>query len=197
MDTYAKDLQGAIAQVDQQGVCGWVVDLFDNEGGNMWPGLTGIGPLLGADSDDRDDQIPGVVGYFADVDGEEIPWRYHHGVTYWGEEPVVAVPEPYTVSDPEAQIVVLMGSRTHSSGEALAISLTGRPNTRTFGFPTAGTPSAMFDVTLSDDALMGIAAATMADRTGHVYDPVGSLIPDQEGSKLDAIAWLLAQPACQ
>ena len=121
----------------------------------------------------------------------------HDGVTYWDEEPVVAVPEPYTVSDPEAPLVVLMGSRTHSSGEALAISLIGRPNTEMLGFPTAGTPSAVIDVTLSDGALMGITAATMADRTGHVYDPVSSLIPDQEGSKLDAIAWLLAQPACQ
>ena len=76
LDAYAEDLQGAIAEVDQQGVYGWVVDLFDNEGGNMWPGLTGIVPLLGADTNDQEGVLPGVVGYFADVHGEEFPWRY-------------------------------------------------------------------------------------------------------------------------
>jgi len=196
-DAYAEDLQGAIAEVDQEGVCGWVVDLFAAKGGNPFPALSGIGPLLGVATEDPGDQMDGVVGHFAFENGEEIPVRYHNGVSYWNDEPYVTVSEPYTVRDPEAPIVVLMGSRTQGTGEFLAISFIGRPNTWTFGFPTAGTPAANFDWSLSDGAVMYIAAATMADRTGHVYDPSASLIPDQEGSKLDAIAWLLAQPACQ
>ena len=44
---FADVLQGEIERVDVEGVCGWVVDLRKNYGGNMWPMLAGVGPVLG------------------------------------------------------------------------------------------------------------------------------------------------------
>jgi C-terminal processing protease CtpA/Prc len=33
--------------MDQGNLAGWIVDLRNNGGGNMWPMLTGIGSILG------------------------------------------------------------------------------------------------------------------------------------------------------
>ena len=66
----ADSLQTAIRTLKAAGACGWIVDLRDNGGGNMWPMLAGIGPLLG-DS---------LVGRFAvESDGER--WFYRRGVS--------------------------------------------------------------------------------------------------------------------
>ena len=40
-------LQLAIAALQDKGACAWLVDLRLNGGGNVWPMLAGIGPLLG------------------------------------------------------------------------------------------------------------------------------------------------------
>ena len=44
---YASTLREALLSYDRQGVCGWIVDLRGNGGGNMWPMLKGLDPLLG------------------------------------------------------------------------------------------------------------------------------------------------------
>jgi len=44
---YARAMRSALAQLDRAGACGYVVDLCGNPGGNMWPMLLGLQPLLG------------------------------------------------------------------------------------------------------------------------------------------------------
>ena len=44
---YASTLQGLAQDMDDPAVCGWMIDLRDEQGGNMWPVLLGVGPLLG------------------------------------------------------------------------------------------------------------------------------------------------------
>lgn len=61
---YASQLQAKIEELDTQNPIGWIVNLSYNSGGNMWPMLTGIGPLIGE----------GVVGGFLSVDGVHTPW---------------------------------------------------------------------------------------------------------------------------
>lgn len=41
---YVDSLQSQIGALDSAGACGWVVDLRENTGGNMWPMLAGVGP---------------------------------------------------------------------------------------------------------------------------------------------------------
>ena len=41
---FAESLKNIIQQHDEAGVCGWVVDLRQNTGGNLWPMLAGLGP---------------------------------------------------------------------------------------------------------------------------------------------------------
>src|SRR6266852_3501529 len=44
---FETNLQRIVADLDRQHPAGWVVDLRGNVGGNMWPMLAGIGPVLG------------------------------------------------------------------------------------------------------------------------------------------------------
>jgi carboxyl-terminal processing protease len=45
-DEYVAVLHSGISAMSRSGVCGWIVDLRSNTGGNMWPMIVGIGPLL-------------------------------------------------------------------------------------------------------------------------------------------------------
>jgi hypothetical protein len=45
---YESMLRNGLQVLDGQSVCGWIVDVRGNTGGNMWPMLTGLDPLLGA-----------------------------------------------------------------------------------------------------------------------------------------------------
>ena len=64
--SYADALQTLIHRLNAAGVCGWIVDLRDNPGGNMWPMLAGLPPLLG----------DGEVGAFVDANGESSRWVF-------------------------------------------------------------------------------------------------------------------------
>jgi hypothetical protein len=46
-DEYAESLQRSIRMVDCPGLAGWIVDLREDGGGNMWPMIAGLGPVLG------------------------------------------------------------------------------------------------------------------------------------------------------
>ena len=58
--TFARQLQSQLRREDERDRCGWIVDLRQNQGGNMWPMLVGIAPLLSTDPKHRE-----VIGAFA------------------------------------------------------------------------------------------------------------------------------------
>lgn len=66
---YARDMQQSIRNQDNPNVKGWIVDVRNGAGGNMWPMIAGIGPILG----------DGTAGYFIEPDGTEISWGYSNG----------------------------------------------------------------------------------------------------------------------
>ena len=63
---FAQAIQTAIKQADTDNIRGWIVDLRGNTGGNMWPMLAGVGPILGE----------GTAGYFIYPDGNTTAWSY-------------------------------------------------------------------------------------------------------------------------
>ena len=166
--------------------CGWVVDLRDNTGGNMWPMLAALRPFLG----------DGIVGTF-DGPGaaDRTPWT----------AAALGVSSPAPLAPLEREFVaVLTGARTASAGEAVAVAFRGRPRTRSFGVATAGqsTANRMFD--LPGGAKLLLTVATYADRTGGRYG--GAIAPDEyhpghEGVGRDdalehAQEWLARSTAC-
>ena len=187
---FAREIQSLIESLDRSDVCGWVVDLRGNSGGNMWPMLAGIGPILG----------PGTVGYFVSPQGEFTAWGYDGSSSVLDDEPMVTVSPSYSLRVSDPPVAVLTGPRTASSGEAIVVAFRARPGTRSFGSSTAGVSTSNSSMELSDGAMMLLTTSTFADRGRFAY---GSSIPPDEVVEADgaapleaAVVWLSSLPIC-
>ena len=168
IDRHATQLQELIRTIDSAGPCGWILDLRQNAGGNMWPMLAGLGPILGI----------GKVGAFIDRDGAESPWFYSDGRTQQDVRTRARViGAPYQTGGHAPPVAVLLGPATASSGEAVAVAFRRRPNTRTFGQRTRGMSTSNELFQLSDGAAINLTVSMFADRDGRRY-PDG-VEPDQ------------------
>jgi hypothetical protein len=169
---YAADVRRILMDLTAQSPKGWIVDLRGNTGGNMWPMLAGIGPILG----------DGSVGSFVANDGN-VSWFYQDGKTGTrnpaGMETVSLTlqEEPVLQTPSVAPVAVLVDNSTASSAEAITIAFHGRPATRSFGSRTAGKSTAVQPFKLDDGAELYLTTAIDADRSGKAY-PDG-FTPDQ------------------
>ncbi|MBS0630396.1 MAG: peptidase S41 [Verrucomicrobia bacterium] len=164
---FATKLQRIVAGLEAQDPAGWIVDLRENPGGNMWPMLAGIGPVLGE----------GDVGRFVAEEGVTV-WSYRNGVAYVGARAAAWVSDPpLRLRHPWPPVAVLTGPHTVSSGEAVAIAFRGRPDTRSFSAGTRGLSTGNVHYILSDGASLLLTTSTDADRLGRVY---GDVIPPDE-----------------
>ncbi|UFH56914.1 S41 family peptidase [Spirosoma sp. KNUC1025] len=180
---FAQSIQTIIKQADTDSIRGWIVDLRGNLGGNMWPMLAGVDPILG----------DGIVGYFVDPDRTTSPWSNEAGMAKAGQNVLTKVETPYTLRKANPKVAVLTNLAAASSGEAIAIAFKGRPNTRSFGTPTCGLSTGNVGFKLSNSANLTLTEVTMADRTKTPYGK--SIQPDDasySSTAVDrAIAWLL------
>jgi hypothetical protein len=179
----ANELQRTIMSADKADLIGWVVDVRGNGGGNMWPMIAGVGPVLGE----------GVAGYFIDPVGVETAWEYRNGAAWEGGVANQRVAAPYRLRRDRPRVAVLTDNGIASSGEAVVISFKGRPDTRSFGDRTCGLTTANGLYPMSDGATLNITAAVMADRTRTRYGY--TIQPDETVLSTDqmverAVAWL-------
>jgi carboxyl-terminal processing protease len=169
-EAFARDLASAIAAQAPVASCGWVVDLRGNDGGNMWPMLSGLYPLLG-------DATP---GYVRDREGRQRVWKM--------------VPPEATVPDLSAvPVVVVTGAKTASSGEAVAVAFRGRPHARSVGQPTYGVSTSNQMYTLPGGAGLNLTTARFVDRTGRAYGE--ALVPDVAVPEPEAVSHAVAMLA--
>ena len=170
MEAYVRTLRDGFAAAERARTCGYIVDLRRNPGGNMWPALLGLQPLLG----------DGVVGAFRTRDGSRSHWRLDADHASVEQTVVVEAAQPLPRGSAAATrpVAVLLGTETASAGEAVAIAFRERPATRSFGWHTAGLTTANAGFHLSDDATLFVAVAEMTDRNGNAYLPY--LKPDEE-----------------
>lgn len=162
---YATTAQQLLREMDQAGVRAWIVDLRRNGGGNMWPMLAGLGPLLGE----------GELGAFVYAD-ERSTWSYRNGQALLEGEVLSQVDEPCLLRNLCSPVAVLLSRLTRSSGELTYLAFHGKPNVRSFGEPTAGVPTANSAHCLDDGAMIHLTVALGADRTGRTFD--GPVTPD-------------------
>jgi carboxyl-terminal processing protease len=195
----ADSLQKEIARLDTKRISKWIIDLRKNTGGNCWPMLAGIGPLLG----------DGVCGYFVSAH-ERVPISYKDGAALQGRHVRCQVSSNgYHIKNDQRSIVVLTGRRTVSAGEIVALAFKGRGKTYLIGEPTAGLTTANATYSLSDRSMLVLSVCQEADYTGRICE--GSIVPDKRISspqpsdtpdttsndpdpvKTAAISWLMAQ----
>jgi carboxyl-terminal processing protease len=187
MQAFVGSLQSAIKAADQPGLNGWIVDLRGNEGGNMWPMLGGVEPILG----------DGAYGAFirptvsfaitcstAGGAGDCFEAGLADGVDF---------AHPYQLSQASPRVAVLTDSITASAGELVLVCFLNRPNTRVFGTHTCGVPTGIVSYTLSDQATLDLEDSISADRTGQRYSSAinpDQIISDPTAVVEAAVAWL-------
>jgi carboxyl-terminal processing protease len=176
-----ESIQRAIRTADREGLVGWIVDLRGNGGGNMWPMIAGVGPVMGE----------GIIGWIV-YNNREYEREYRAGAALSLGEAFARVDQPYTLMSPSPRVAVLTDGLVNSAGEAMAVWFRRRPATRSFGTPTCGHHHLQQDFRLSDGATLYMTTAQNADRTKTKYK--GPIIPDEVVTEPAvvprAIAWL-------
>ena len=196
---FAERLKNEIQATDGARVCGWVVDLRQNTGGNLWPMLAGLGPLLGE----------GELAASVYPDGRRVPVWHRDGQAGFGDYTQLRVRSPYSV-EAGVPAAVLLGPATASSAEILAVALRSRKATRSFGAPTRGLSAGNRIFSLADGASLVLTVAATIDTEGRVY--AGPIVPDEvvaaagmrrqpettpDATLAAAVAWLTARDACR
>ena len=180
---FAESVQQVISAADRSGLAGWIVDLRGNFGGNMWPMIAGIGPVLGE----------GIIGWIV-YNNREYEREYRNGAALSLGETFAGVGRAYRLLKEFPKVAVLTDGMVSSAGEAIAVYFKGRPDTRSFGTPTCGHHHLQQFFPFNDGATLGLAVSEHADRMKRQY--AGSIAPDEIVSDPSeaasrAIAWLL------
>ena len=175
---YATILREEIQNLDQNQISGWIVDVRENEGGNMWPMIAGLNPLI----------QDGIVGFFAS--NKTITNWYSKSIKPIG---VKRMTNNYKCKDLSKKIAVLISDKTASSGEMTAISLLGRENSKTFGNKTAGYTTANAMYKLSNGATLLLAVSYSMDKNKKKYtDGINPEVWIEENEDIlgGAVKWL-------
>ena len=198
---YAQALFDAVASAPAR-TCGYILDLRGNVGGDMWPMLAGLSPLLA-------DSTPGAFVYKAAPREAYYVCVGHVGSVLPNggrkEEFALATGESKAVSD--APVAVLLDDGVMSSGEIVAIAFIGRPHTRSFGAQTYGFTTVNRRFSLIDGDHVYLSAGYDVDRRGKAYrapvkpdvevDPAENPATKNAPALSAATAWLARQPPCK
>lgn len=186
----AKKIREAVVSLHKKKATKWIIDLRYNGGGNMNPMMAGIAPLVG----------DGIVGSTVDLNNEkQFDWEIKgSNFIYYGYQ-AVTLPDNVKFKK-EPKIAVLTSRWTVSSGEIVATSLKGRPNTKFFGEATGGYTTNNGWEVINDEIILVISTGVYCDRNGTVYEeniPVDVEVPfevineiDKDQSVLEAKKWL-------
>jgi C-terminal processing protease CtpA/Prc len=191
MREYAQGTHALLAPMRSSAPCGWVLDLRQNGGGNMWPMLAGLKPFLGSTE----------LGSFAGPKGGGARWVAGRGL---GVEPADSL-----MSLESAPVAVLIGPRTASSGEAVGVAFHGRPRTRFFGQSSAGLANGNSTNRLPDGAMIMVMSVIDIDRNGQKFgekiEPDEVVAPPtdarligtmEDPAVIAATRWLFTQTSC-
>ncbi len=157
---YASRINSLIAEYDRVDTQGWVVDLRGNGGGNVWPMITGLGPLLGN----------GVLGYLKN--DREPKWacqafRHQDGSSWLGNRLYFKLEEkPHVLKNTDCPVAVLTGDGTGSAGEVVAIAFIGNSNACRFGEKTNGLTTTNYPYRLPQKGMLIVSVGFYANRFG-------------------------------
>ena len=192
IERWSQRIADSLCKLNPSTLKGWVIDLRLCPGGNVWPMLAALAPVLG----------DGPIGGISYIDKRA-------GITYFikdgkpfGNNRYYSVPRPgCSFTSTALPVAVLTGPLTGSSGESLLLAFKSRKFTRVFGEPTAGYITSNNNYEIYKGVMLFLATCYMADGQGKIYS--SNIQPDvliQDGDdffdfdkdqKLSAaLAWL-------
>jgi C-terminal processing protease CtpA/Prc len=196
---YAGDVQKLMRNMDKPPVCGWIIDLRLNQGGDIWSYIAGVGPILGE----------GELGGFEYTDGRREAWTYRNGEVLWNNEYRYESEVDGSIYKPKqfTPVALLTSPATRAAAELMLVAFEGRSDVRSFGEPTRGLPTLVTHTDLSDGSVLFVSGANSFDRSGTIYS--GPIQPDvfvetdwsKFGTEQDlviqaAMDWLHSQSSC-
>ena len=170
IESESRKIREALKELAGKNIRKWIVDLRYNGGGNMYPMMQGIGPLLG----------DGMVGKLINMQQDTLfSWYIRNGNFQYDVPDVVTLPnEPVFKS---LQPVAVLTSRwTVSSGELVATAFKGRALTKFFGEATGSFASNTGWEIIKNEVILTISTGIFCDRNGISYPiniPVDVEIP--------------------
>jgi carboxyl-terminal processing protease len=165
--------------------CGWVLDLRNDFGGDMYPMLGAVASFL---------DVGKPLGFLS-ASGD-VNWvRVHEGAVWESgmtHGQAVDYGSPPTITP--RRVAVLIGPDTMSAGEATLVALLSQSGVRTFGLPTAGAAGSPKRITMPDGAELWVTKVIGVDAMRTPYP--AAIAPDvQVGDEALAEArdWLLSR----
>lgn len=165
VEEYAVSGAQEIADHADRASCGWIIDLRTNYGGNMWPMLAALTPLL----------PDGTLMQFIDRDGNPSTANSDGNKVYFDDE-LAAMASGVDYEDLNRPVAIIQANGTASSAEALILSFSARNGVRTFGAKSAGLVTGNVVKSLSDGTVLRVTRTNMATNKGEM--PLGSIVPD-------------------
>ncbi len=173
---YIVEMHNLMQTIDSEEVCGWIVDLRNNTGGNLGAMLAGIGPVLGS----------GEAGGGVGPDGKIHVRQFENDR------------RAYKLKNRYPPVAVLIGGETSGNGEAMALAFVGREMSLTFGAPTAGLTTARWAYPLPDGSFLSLSRGMLTDRIHRIYyGPIQPQTKATENEVIDVAAeWLKFSDPC-
>jgi len=161
VNRYARIILDSLSVLATQKMKQIVIDLRLNTGGNLYPMLSGLSPLLG----------DGIIGYETDVEGTIVrSWEIKKNNFFIGEYQTTSIPDSFSFNLNKMSVVILTGPLTGSSGTMTAITFKHRSNTYFIGEATAeGYSTSNGYFWFSPDFTMNFATNFVADRKKILY----------------------------
>lgn len=172
---YILAVRTKIEEQSQKELKGWIIDLRGNFGGNMWPMLISIEPLIGN----------GTFGYFVDANNNSKAWKIINGKAYIEDQLIMETKISSKQDLSNHFLAILTDNQTASSGEAMAVALKFRDNSKSFGQPTFGVSTGCVAHKLTDGSIINLAESVFADRKRKKYG--SSIVPDFECEENQAV----------
>ena len=159
MDTYAENLYNTIISSYRTDMTGWILDFRKNTGGQLWPMLAGLSPLINSD----------VAGYAIYPNGNYWQWWAKGGKAGVGENLHHQIKSANNQFINKKPIAILISKQTASSGEASVISFIGQDNICLIGEQTRGLATVNQPFKLDNGATLMLTTAHFGDRNKKIY----------------------------
>lgn len=153
---YTNELIEQIKTLDENDIDKWIIDLRDNLGGNRWPMLSGLTPIIG----------DGLMGYNY-ISNKYIPYSIKKGSMNYSKLKTTN----YTTKKPFKKIAVMLNDHTGSSGEMVAIAILGFEMTKSFGQASGGYATVNSSKEFKDGTQLYLATGQSADKNKKIYYP--------------------------
>lgn len=161
VNAYAQALYDSLVSLRRKNMRSIIIDLRLNGGGNLYPMLTGLSPLLGKN----------IVGYEVDPDaGETRTWETREGQFNLGNYTTAQIMFKKGFNLVGMKVALLIGPVTRSSGSMVAIAFKQRPHTIFIGEPTAeGYTTSNNYFQFAPNLVFNFATHHVADRSHYLY----------------------------